>query len=999
MNIQYIKSNIAKMTQQDLTSLLSDMILDNVLRLEDFNPGKTYNLSDRVYFEEGTTHYAYECIKNGVTGPFNKENWIPLVEVYRGPAPTFYTLRIREEVHIFTNETLKRYTMKMDFDVENSSIAIYEGMNRLIYGVDYEMDKSKNITFKSTMQVGKRIIIEVRERLGVKPNIVAGIVLYDIENNPYNVLISDTGEITVNRIDRKNEAHDVKRATLLFGDKRYTLMVDGGLQPPALGLFEEVKQYIKTTNGKVYSVTATKNTMRVIPEPYIENGTEFIMGTDKKFYKFNVDSGNNLLAVLYNEPSLKPEDFNVGFRLKSTDFKDKMIDVKNGQVRLIDYLPNTAYKNILLRDKVTKRTLRLTMNSDLYLELHDDVQGSGTHSPVMDELYFYDYNLDNRKLYISDSRLIYETCPETIVRDSRGINMITDDGVLTKMIVVANDKVDTIKFADLSRAGTFASPLDEGLVVMDNGVKKIINVNLNGDRLVIGNASNEAIFKTNDHYIFGSDNKLYKLTYSQGSVGVSICDPNEFVMENKRAKLVIKCNDVINIVDVKNNSINIIPVSTFTHTLKSDSGQKFILEVSGDRGREELTFKQITSDHPYYNTVGLGYLYIKNSAGQCYKGVVSGGKLVFSEVPFDPLIDYNITSVANTNRGWFKFEMTGNALSMRKIHNNLYFPTLCYEVSRDFVMSSENDVKFSLTANGNGDLVIKPVEERNVKGIFLRSDDDRVYCIGVLNNSVISYRSYIEKSVKIDKLRYMRDVVTGKFVMIYMKEDKLTLELIPNAPSTAVRELDVYNEYGDKFYMVCSNGQLTLVEDILDRVVDKAGNKYKVRIQKRKLLFTKDTEDTSKLNNGHIKLTDMITKVHYNYYVDGAVLKGENNGSAHKSPTQAIRTEDGKLFILSLFDGRISMTEVTNIGIKSASVTEDYLPNTLEAKNIYDGIKLYRDVINTEGYIMNNRYDLVMNNGITIHDVDEKSDRFNYVIPEVTRERPKVNIIDTNPIK
>lgn len=997
MNIQYIKSNIAKMSQNDLVSLLSDMILDNVAKLENFSPTKTYNLSDRVYFEEGATHYAYECIKNGVTGPFDRKNWEPLVEVYRGPTPTFYALDLVEEVHVFTNETVKKYTMKTNFDVENSSIAIYKGLMRLVYGVDFEIDESKTITFKSPMKVGERIIIEIRKRLGVKPNIVAGIVLYDIENNPYNVLISDTGEITVNKIDKKDDVHDVKRATLLFGDKRYTLMVDGGLQPPALGLFEEVKQYIKTTNGKVYSVTATRNTMKVIPEPFIEDGVEFIMGTDKKFYKFNVDSNNNLTAVLYDKSSLKPEDFNVGFRLKSTDFKDKMIDVKNGQVRLIDYLPNTAYENIVLRDKVTGNIMRLTLNPELGLQLHDDSSGTGTHSPTMDELFFYDYNLDNRKLYISDSRLIYETCAETLARDSRGINMISEDGVLSKMMVLENDKVDIIRFVNLSKTGTFASPLN-GLVVMDNGVKKIINVDLVGNKLIISNASSEDLFKTNDHYIFGSDNKLYRLTYSNGNVGVLACDPNDFIIENKRSKVIIKCNDVINIVDVKNNVINITPVSTFTHTLKSDSGKKFILEVSGDRGREQLAFKEITSNHPYYNTVGLGYLYLKNNTGVCYKGIVSGGKLVFSEVPEDPLIDYDITSIANTNKGWYKFEMTGNVLSMRKIHNNLYFPSLCYEVSRDYVLSSENDVKFSLSANGNGDLVVKPVEDSGVKGVFLRSSNDKVYCIGVLNNSVVSYRSYIEKSVQIDKVKYMRDVITGKFIRIYMKDDKLTLELIPTAPSTAVNELDVYDEYGDKFFMVCSNGQLTLVEDIIDRVLDKEGNKYKVTIRNRKMTFVKDVGDTSNLISEYIKLTDMVNGIHYNYYVENGVLKGEFANNQHKSPTQAIRTEDGKLFILSLFDGRISMTEVAKIGMKSVSITEDYLPKTLETKDVYDNIKLYKNVINTEGYSMSNKYDLVINNEINIHDIDKSSSRLNYVIPKVTGEKPEVNVIDTDPI-
>lgn len=994
MNIQYIKTNIAKMSQHELTSLLADMILDNAYRLEDFDPSRVYRFGARVYFEDNGTHYAYECIENGATGPFDKTKWIPLVEVYRGPSPTFYTLRIREEVHVITSATTKQYTMKLDFDVESSSIAIYRGMQRLAYGVDFEMDKTKKITFKTTMNVNERIIIEVRERLGVIPNIIAGIVLYDINNNPYNVLIDDSGKVTVVAIEKKDDVRDIKRATLVLGDKRYTLMIDSGLVPPALGLFEEVKQYIKTTNGKIYSITVTGNKMDVIEEPFIDDGIEYIMGTDKKFYKFNV-SGNTLAAVQYTDSVLKPEDYNVGFRLKSTDYKDKMIDVRNGVVRLIDYLPNTAYRNIMLRDKGNSKVYRITLTRDLYLQMHDDTVGTGTHSPIMDDLYFYDYNLNNLKLYVKNDKLIYESTAEVTVRDSRGINMINEDGVLSKMLVLANDKVDTILFADLSKAGTFAAPLENGIVVMDGSTKKMISVNLNGDTLVVNNAPADAVFKTNAHYIFGSDNKLYKLTYANGSVGVAICDPNDFVMENQRSKVVMRSNDSINIIDVKNNAINITPVSTFTHTLKSNNGQKFLLDVNGERGREVVTLNQINAGHPYYSTVGLGCLYLKNTSGQYYKGTVNNGALTFTTTEQDSLIDYNVTSVANTSKGWYKFELIGSTLGLRKIFNNMYYPSLSYEVSRDFVLSSENDVDFSLTVDGNGDLGISPVEDKGIKGVFLRSNDDRCYCMGVVNNAVGTYRSYVEKSVEVEKVIYIRDILTGRFNALYMKEDKLVMEIISMAPSTAVRELLVYNEYGDEFHVIACNGKLMLVEDMLDRVVDESGRPYIAKIVKRRLVFEIDGDGTTEgLNVGIVKLTDMVSGIHYNYRVKNGILVGEPTTTAPLTPTQSIKTEDG-LYVLSLFDGRISMTLITE-DVRAYDIDKEYIPMHLESEKVYDGIRLYRDIMNSEGYVMVNRFDL---DGDKLVDVDEDSERFAYQLPTLTTSRPKVNMITDENIK
>ena len=989
MDIQYIKSNIGKMTQNELVSLLSDMILDNVTRIENYDRNKAYRITDRVYSEESGTHCVYECIVNGATGSFDKTKWRPLAEVYTGPAPIFYTIRIREEV-VTPNTDMSTYTVKLDYDEEQTSIAIYSGMKRLIKDVDFTIN-GKTITFNSSIKSGNRIIIELRERLGIIPDVVAGIVLYDNENRPYTVVIDNRGRVSIKRINRKDNQRDVKCATLLYGDKRYTLMVDSSQSIPVLELYEDVRQFIKTRDGKIYSISVTNNKMTVTYEPYLETGIDFIMGTDKLFYEFDI-SGDVITPVLKDDPSLSPNDFNVGFRMRSTEFQHKMLDVRNGKLRLIDYMPNTAYNNIRLRSKGNNTVYNITLNDELELEMHDNTNVEGTASPIMDELYFYNYNLENWKMYIDNDRLIYESCPEGVVRDSRGINIISTGGILSKIIVVEDDKVDTIRFADFAKMGTFKSPLENGFIVSEGNAKKLIGVDINGDRLIVTDADDDAVFKTNEHYILGSDSRLYKFVYDDSNVSVSLCNPSEYVMENKRSKILLKCHDVINLIDVNDSSIRVLPISTFTHTLKSTDGRKFLLGVIGSRGREVVRLHEINADHPY-NDTGVGYLYIRNLEGECYKGDVHNSSLRFTKVEYDPLIDYDITSVAYTSNGWYKFELSGTTLTMRKIFNNINYPGMCYELAREFVLESEDDVKFSLSANGNGDLVIEPVENINVPGIFFRSSDDKVYCLGIVNNSIGTYRSYIEKSVKIEKNIYMRDIITGRYNMIYMREDRLVIEAIPVAPSIATKEIYVYNNYDDRFILVCANNKLMLVEDILEGVKDRNGNVYKVSIERKKLKFTKVKGGTAGIKAGSLKLTDLITGYHYHGYVEKNIITYENSDVSFNSPTQAIKLDNGDLYILSLFEGKISMTQIQESPTSlSDKEVEDYVPRMLEFENIFDGIRIYQDVINTEGYVMYNLHDLVEKNGqLSIEDVDDE--RLMYTIPKVTRRRPDATVV------
>lgn len=905
MDFKYVKSNVEKISRYDLIKMMVDMILETISKIDNYDENKIYKVLDRVYVNENGKHWVYQCIVNNTSGVFNKTKWVPLFQIYDGPSITFNTLRIREEVYIPTS-SVSNYSIKLDFNTEQTSVAIYRGMIRFVKGVDFTIN-GKDITFNKPLNPNERIIIELRERLGIIPNIIAGIVLYDKDDNPYNVLITKTGVVQIIPIDDKDEIRDLKRVTLLYGENKYNLMVDNSRNKPMLGIFEDVTGYIKSVDGKVYSIIVDDDSSYTLKyEPYEEDGVSYIMGTDKRFYEFNINE-NIITPVLKNDDSLNPDDHNIGFRMKSTGYKDKMLDVKYGNLRIIDYLPNVAYSNIRLRSKMNGVVYNVTINDDLSLSMNDDGVTDGTYSPIFDELYFYNYDLSNWKLYIDNkNNLTYESCSEVVVRDSRGINIVSENGILAKIVLLPENKIDTIKFIDFSKSGTFKSPLEYGFIVNYDDLK-LITLEKNNEKLIATSVPSNLIFKTNEHYILGSDNNIYKITLVNDDVVMSLCNMNDFVVENKRNKIVLKSNNIINIIDVNNNQTEITPITTMIHRIKSDNGNVYLLDVDGERGSEFIKLVLIDENHKYYNE-GSGYMYLKDNNNDCYKGKINNDTIQFIKVNDEPLIDYNITNIVNTSKGWYRFNMIDNDIEIEKIFNNIFSDSLCYDISRDFIMESENGEDYSLYINGDCDLSIDKVDNINDKWILLRSSNDKVYSIGVSENSIIIYQSFIEKCAKIEKAYYLKDSVTGKYNILYMNDSELKLEPISTAPNTSTTELYIYDKYEDIYTIISANNELIIVNNIIDKVIDKNGNIYSIILDKGELLFESFNGSSEGLNVGPLKLHDLVTNINYDIYVKNNVMDFENTDSINSS-TQAIRIDD-IVYILSLFENKISINMI-----------------------------------------------------------------------------------------
>ena len=965
MDISYVKTNTNKLSHNDLIKMIIDLIIQNLNDVENYNVNRLYKIGDLVYLEQNGEHYVYECIVNNTMGEFNSNKWVPICKMYNGPTLTFNTIRIREEVYI-PKSSVSSYTIKLDFDTNQTSVAVYRGMTRFARGYDFEINK-KTITFTKPLEANKRIIIELRERLGIIANIIIGIVLYDKDDNPYNVIITDTGVVQVIRITQKDPIRDVKRARLIYGDSRYYLMVDNSKTKPVLGLFEDFRKYIQSRDGKVYSISiSSDDTLNIKYEPDIEEGITYIMGSDKMFYEFDITE-SSIYPIRKYDSALLVKNHNIGFTLKSDNYKDKMIDVVNGVMRIVDYLPNTPYNNIRLKSKLNSDVYNLNVDDNLMLYLSNTLDSNKTYSNIYDDLYFYNQDLDYWKLYIGDrNNLTYESCNEVVVRDSRGINLISAGGILCKFILHPNKEIEVIQFIDLSKRGTFSSPLEYGLAYSNT---KMITVDSNNVGLSIGNKPSDITFIYKNHYILGSDNKIYQLVPNGSSVNIVECNESDFAVENKKQKMVVKNKEMINIVDINNNVVNIKPVSTITHRIKDMNGNKYLLDVAGNRGNETLSINIINSSHKYYD-LGAGYLYIKNNNGDYYIGKIKNNSLIFEKTSYEKLILYNISSLIHSSKGWYNIKLEGTDVKLEKIFNNIYNKS--YSISREFVMESENKIKFSLSANGNGDVVINKTNDINDKYLLLRSSDDNIYSLGVRDNQVVSYRSYMEKDVKIDKVVYIKDAVTRKYYMIYMNNDSLQIEPITTAPTNSKTEIFIYNNYDDEFILTMINGNLVLVKDIIDKITDINGNMYSISINNNELKFTSYTGTTNNLTIGPLKLHDMVTNVNYKCYVKGNDIELENTNEIFESPTQAIRTIDGNIYILSLFENKISLSMInSSSGMlrKSRSIRKNSNNNIIED---YIPMRLYNNIMNTKDSIIYNNNNIIFKDDVLqLVDVDD----------------------------
>ena len=805
MNIQYIKSNISNTSQDSLVKLLYELVLQDIDSVEDYITGVSYKKGDRVYLQENGNHKIYQCIVNVSSNTFIRNEWQYIMEIYNGVIDKVYNLKLQEEVHIIKDSTKNGITTNLNFDETKSTLAIYNGKKR--YCNEFTIS-NKQITFKNPFNVGDRLILEVRENLGIQATL--GVIFYDLYGVPYNVIINNVGEITIQKSNSTNPT-DIKYTELVTGEYTYTMMIDSSMNPPILGLYRNIETYITGSDGAIYKLEVSNETLNMIKQDKhdVYSDTKIIMGSDRKFYTLAVVN-SEVVATVVNDESLKSSNFDLGIKVITKEFKNRLIDINNGVVTVKPYINNGGFHNILFKSISNSAIVRLSITEDLSLELNDgyDHTIGRTSSQVLDYFYFFDDDWNYYKMYIDNGELLYEPTTISVIPDSKGINMLSPSGEIIKIsLSTAINELCINRVVNLSKSGSFESPI-EGFVIMDNNKKKIVTVNAEINGFDVKD-TNE-IFRTNHHYIMSEDNKIYKLNVKDNLVSFIEQTGDDFITEFVNIGKFIKSNEMITKFDIKNGDVVFKPISTFVHRIKSDNGRSYILDVDGEMYKEKIILKEMTSDS-FNSTVGTGYLYLKDVNGAHYKiNVDSVGNLKFTEVDKINNVDYGITSLIHSTLGWYEMTLNNKQITLTKIFDNIYENLLSYGniVKKDFILTSDNRTDYSLFANGNGEVNIKELQPVDVKGLIIKSDNGYTYGLGVDNNKLISYKSFVSNP-RIPTSLYITDIITGQKYRLYMSNESLCSELVVNNSPSNLNYL-VYDVYQKEYILEMKNGVLTI---------------------------------------------------------------------------------------------------------------------------------------------------------------------------------------------
>ena len=516
MNIRNLQSNLLKLPEDNLVKFLYDLIMQDIKDVGQYQEDRTYHKGDRVYLQENGKHQIFQCLVDTSASVFIDTEWTYILETYEGNVDKIYNMNLKEEIHYIEEYNREVIYTNLDFNLRQTTVAVYCGKKR--YAVNHDFTISgREITFKKPFNIGDRLILEVREVVGVLPDLIS-IVLYDLNSNPYKVGLNINGELSIEEHYELNES-DVKYGEIVTGDRTYTLMVDGGSKPYELKAYRKLETYIEGTNGEIFKVEVIGDKLQLLDctnslTAYTD--TKYILGLDKKFYTLSLIN-DKITATVAEDTGLDIRNVDLGLRVLNDKYEARLVIINNGVVDVKEFIDNGGYHNINFIDRATKQIVRMSITDDDSLELNDGIDESGySGTRFLSYFYFFDEEWTYKRMYVENGMLYYENCALDIIPDSKGINLLRKDGEMVKLRIPHNsDEIHAVRCVSLDNLGTFESPI-EGFVVSIDGYTKLITVNKEGTGFEA--IDTDLPFRTNHHYIMSTDNKLYKLVFDKHNI-------------------------------------------------------------------------------------------------------------------------------------------------------------------------------------------------------------------------------------------------------------------------------------------------------------------------------------------------------------------------------------------------------------------------------------------------------------------------------------------------
>ena len=186
MNIRYIRSNIKKLNGDNLIKFLYDLTFQDVQNVDSYEEGNIYHEEDRIYLQNNNIHQVFQCIVPESSNTFIEDEWEFILDINTDNITNISNLVIKEEMHIITEDNRTTIQTNLNFKYENSTFAVYCGKKRYCLNHDFEIIDN-NINFIKPFNIGDKVILEVRECIGIP----VGLVLRSTNGLDYETIVID----------------------------------------------------------------------------------------------------------------------------------------------------------------------------------------------------------------------------------------------------------------------------------------------------------------------------------------------------------------------------------------------------------------------------------------------------------------------------------------------------------------------------------------------------------------------------------------------------------------------------------------------------------------------------------------------------------------------------------------------------------------------------------------------------------------------------------------
>lgn len=196
MDIRLLKESNGAISKNTILSLLSDVFLKKIEDVRNFSPVEVYYKDDIVYMYNAQLdkHELYSCLKDGVTGPFNPNDWDDLIINMGGVSSSDSCSNVRCVESIFVQtyvatENTNVIPLEKQFDYTRDSIMVFHSTMGLLSRDEYKVND-----LGSSIRLRRRILSKN-------------------ESITYYMFVGGDGKIGYNSFDENVQYADVEGKT------------------------------------------------------------------------------------------------------------------------------------------------------------------------------------------------------------------------------------------------------------------------------------------------------------------------------------------------------------------------------------------------------------------------------------------------------------------------------------------------------------------------------------------------------------------------------------------------------------------------------------------------------------------------------------------------------------------------------------------------------------------------------------------------------------------